>query len=186
MVSSTRGQGTFVYDQQSVNTSVPAGILDDIQPNEPIGQSFTPSLSAVGFVRLNLSDAITRNGVGAAVYVNLRTDSITGPVLGSTDPVSMPDNFDGLADFLFSAPVPVTAGATYYLQPVVLAGDTWRVGVFLGDRYPSGTEYYQGAVLQNFDFWFREGVVVPEPGSAWLLLVGIGGLSYAHRLRLRS
>src|ERR1051326_4495493 len=74
MVSSTRGQGTFVYDQQSVNTSVPAGILDDIQPNEPIGQSFTPSLSAVGFVRLNLSDAITRNGVGAAVYVNLRTD----------------------------------------------------------------------------------------------------------------
>src|ERR1051326_1925982 len=100
MVSSTRGQGTFVYDQQSVNTSVPAGILDDIQPNEPIGQSFTPSLSAVGFVRLNLSDAITRNGVGAAVYVNLRTDSITGPVLGSGDQDSTPPNFDGLADWV--------------------------------------------------------------------------------------
>src|SRR5437870_5287481 len=83
---SAGGQGTLLYDQQSVNNSLPAGILHDIQPYEPIGQSFTPGLSSVGFVRLNLSDAITGNGVGATVYVNLRADSITGPILGSTDP----------------------------------------------------------------------------------------------------
>ena len=52
------GQGTVVYDQQS---STEANVLEgflNIQINEPFGQSFTPSLNAVGFIRLGmLTDA---------------------------------------------------------------------------------------------------------------------------------
>src|SRR6266404_1497869 len=87
------GQGTFVYDQQSADESTGGGGVSVIQSNQPLGQSFTPSLSSVGFIRLFLIDGVRNNGLGATVYVNLREDSITGPVLGLSGPVFMPDNF---------------------------------------------------------------------------------------------
>jgi hypothetical protein len=36
----------------------------------------------------------------------------------------------------------------------------------------------QGAPNPGFDLWFREGVVVPEPGTWALLLVGFGLLAW--------
>jgi hypothetical protein len=181
-----RGQGTFVYDQQSFASAIPPNIMHEIEANQPIGQSFTPTLSVVGFVQLELGDAIALNGVGASVYVNLRAGSITGTVLSSTDPVFMRDNFFGVTNFFFSTPAPVAPGTTYYLQPVVQSGDAWRVNTDFGNNYTRGTEYYQGAVLPNYDFWFREGTVVPEPSPAELLLVGSGVFFYVGRMRLKK
>jgi hypothetical protein len=180
-----RGQGTFVYDQQSFSSTIPPNITYQIEANQPIGQSFTPTLSAVGFVQLELGDSVNLNGVGATVYVNLRADSITGPVLSSTEPVFMPDNFFGATNFFFSSPISVTPQTTYYFQPVVQSGDSWVVNTALGDDYPRGTMYYQGAVLRNFDFWFREGLIVPEPSSTGLLLIGSGVLFYVRRMHLK-
>ncbi len=135
-----------------------------IQSNQPLGQSFTPSLSSVGFIRLFLIDGVRNNGLGATVYVNLREDCITGPVLGLSGPVFMPDNFGigsgGYTNFFFSSPVPVTPGATYYLQP-------------------------NGAAVPFDDLWFREGVFVPEPSWALLILVGGGVFVYARRRRIK-
>src|SRR5689334_7761090 len=77
------GQGTFIFDQQSsTETNVlPGGVA--INPVAMPGQSFTPSLSAVGFIRLFLTDTDLQDGIGATFYINLRSNSISGAVIGS-------------------------------------------------------------------------------------------------------
>src|SRR6185369_273897 len=85
------GQGTFIYDQQSADEGHVFGDAS-IQLDQP-GQSFTPSLSSVGFIRLFLQDGRPGNSSGATVHINLRGTSITGPILGSTDGVFMDDSF---------------------------------------------------------------------------------------------
>ena len=172
-------QGTFVYDQQSADETA-GGVGAVINSNQPIGQSFTPTLSSVGFIRLFLSDS-SLNGVGASVYVNLRQGSITGPILASTDPVSMPDSFSGHPDFLFSTPVSVTPGTTYFFQPVLQAGDsTWSI-VGYNYNYDGGTAFIQGNPNIGSDVWFREGIIIPEPSGVWLILLGIGIFVWRRR-----
>ena len=100
---STYGQGTFIYDQQSADETTGGGASVAIQDNQPLGQSFTSTNSAVGFIRLALRD-YSINGTGATLYVNLRADSITGPILASTDPVFMPDGFIGYPNFFSQLP----------------------------------------------------------------------------------
>jgi hypothetical protein len=144
-----------------------------------------PLLSIVGFVQLSLYDGAT-DGIGSTVYVNLRTDSITGAVLGSTAPVFMPDNFgrgtNAVVTFPFGAPVTVTSGTVYYVQPVVQSGEDFGVAYYNTFNYANGTAYYRGAADPFFDLWFREGIVVPEPSSALLLVLG-GGLAVWRRRR---
>src|SRR5262249_5213375 len=113
-------------DQQSSDESNLGGGLADIQSNQPMGQSFTPSLNAVGFIRLYLSDN-DFNGIGTTVFLNLRTNSITGAILGSTTPISVPDHFRGTVDYLFPSAIPVTLGTPYYFQPVVQSGESFSV-----------------------------------------------------------
>jgi len=166
-------QGTFVYDQQSSTDETPphysAG--GDLTLNAPWGQSFTPQLFLVEFVRLKFDDGNLTDGLGATVYVNLRSDSLTGTILGTTDPVTMPRNFAGVTNFFFTAPVTVTPGTTYFFEPVQSAGGTWLIngGPYL---YPGGIAYQAGAPEPGADLWFREGII-PEP--SWLCLVLVGG-----------
>ncbi|TAK95432.1 MAG: PEP-CTERM sorting domain-containing protein [Verrucomicrobia bacterium] len=173
------GQGTFIFDQESAdeNVSGPAG---DIEAFQPIGQSFVPGLNSIGFVRLNLRDLNPANSLGATVIVNLRSGSITGSVVGSTDPVFMADGFNGYPDFFFSTPVSLTPGTTYFLQPQVQSGDSWGV-VAYHFAYPNGTLFVGGAADVNNDLWFREGRYIPEPSSVGLILIGLGGLAWRRR-----
>src|SRR5258708_10403125 len=74
-----RGQGTtFVYDQQSVTnrTIGPGGA--PIQEDQPMGQSFTPSLAGVGFAQLEFHDVHPTISLGATDYVYLLSSYITG------------------------------------------------------------------------------------------------------------
>jgi hypothetical protein len=167
---SSFAQGTFQYDQQSLGFYLPPNVLYDIQPNVPIGQSFVPSLAAVGFVQFELFDGIPHSGVGATVYVNLRSNSITGPILSSTAPVFMPDTptGGGITNLLFSAPAAVVPGTTYFFEIVVQSGDLWRANV--GGTYSPGTAYFQGNSQPFDDLWFREGIIIPEPSTVALLI----------------
>jgi len=173
---STFGQGTLIYDQQSADESTVGGGGVTIQSNQPLGQSFAPTLSQVGFIRLYLFDRNSGNGFGATMYVNLLSNTITGPILRSTEAVFMPDGFGvgerGFTDFIFSNPVSVTPGTTYFFQPIVQSGDSWAVVVY-PYLYANGDAYFSGTVSPN-DLWFREGIIVPEPSSIALLLTGIG------------
>jgi hypothetical protein len=171
-------QGTMVFDQQSSDESNGGSSGNIIQNAQPTGQSFTPSLSGADFVRLNLWDENRSNGTGAIVYVNLRSDSITGPIIDSTAPVTLPDNFGlplntGYATFLFGSRVSLQPGVTYFLQPVVQSGDSWGIfgGIF---NYPGGAEYAFGNPSSSADYWFQEGIIVPEPSGFILFLFGVG------------
>jgi hypothetical protein len=168
-------QGTMIFDQQSSDESNPGAGFNTIQNVQPTGQSFTPSLSAIGFVRFNLFDRGPNNGIGATLLVNLRNDSISGPIIDSTAPVALPDGPGGFSfvDFFFSSNVPLQPGTKYYLQPVVQSGDLWGI---VGDRfnYPGGELYALGVGTPLTDYWFQEGVIVPEPSSSALLLSAAG------------
>jgi hypothetical protein len=176
-------QGTFVFDQQSSDESNPGSGFNIIQNSQPVGQSFTPALDAIGFVRFNLFDQVRSNGTGAVVYVNLRSGSITGPIIDSTAPVTLPDNFgpDGFVNFLFASNVPLQSGVKYYLQPVVQSGDPWGIigGTF---NYPGGDLYANGTAFSS-DLWFREGTIVPEPSAPLLLFFAVGICVLCRRLK---
>jgi hypothetical protein len=181
------GQGMLIYDQQSATNGIGTfgAHINLIQPG---GQSFTPSLSGVGFVEFQLRDRSPSPGVAAIIAVNLWSGSIGGTLLGSTEPVSLPAGFFGNTNFLFSAPVPVVSETRYYFQPIIQSGgnDDWLI---LGDRYNypvvRGTYIFRG-IATEYDLWFREGIVVPEPLSFYLILFGLGGLLLFRRIRTTS
>lgn len=175
LTSHVFGQGTmFVYDQQS---SVDGSYLEggaNIQDSQLFGQSFTPQLSSVGFIRLYIYNGFLGNETAANIVVNLRSDSLSGAILGTSSVVTIPSGaFAGLVDFTFAVPLSVTPGTTYYFQPVVQNNN--NLGLLqAGYGYAGGTEIFKGVADPNKDLWFREGVIVPEPSSVALLLIGAG------------
>jgi hypothetical protein len=176
------GQGTleFIYDQQSSTVETPTPGAGAVLQIAMSAQSFTPTLTSVGFIRVKLSDGAPGGGRGATLIMNLRAESITGTILSSTDPVVLADRFAGVVDFIFPSPVAVTPGVEYYFEPIVQSGDTWIIDTGPYD-YPDGTAFYQGLPLVASDLWFREGIVVPEPSAAWLCLVGTVMLACRRR-----
>src|SRR5256885_1514743 len=54
-------------------------------PDNQIAQSFTPSLSAVGFVQFKTYVFDDNNGSGVLFAVNLRQGAYNGPIISSTD-----------------------------------------------------------------------------------------------------
>jgi hypothetical protein len=180
---SSQGQGTFIYDQQSVTSDFAfAEGVQTIQSAQPIGQSFTPSLNAVGFIRVTLIDR-TANSVGATVYINLHSGSITGPILASTEPVRMPDNYGGATTFFFSNPIPVVPGTTLYFRPVVQSGDAWGIYHDRHYDYSGGMMFGFGLPAPDSDLWFRQGIYIPEPSPTLLLLSGAAVVLYLRRRR---
>lgn len=176
-------QGTFLFDQQSSTdeTAPPfgSGLLLPYQTSLPgDGQSFSPTLTSVGFIRLMFDDATPGDGLGASVFVNIRSGSITGSIIGVSGSVSMLDGFRGPMTFTFGSGVPVVPNTSYFFEPVEIpsgppnfANGPWNVAV--GQyNYSGGTAFLNGTANGAQDFWFREGVVVPEPSSVALLLAG--------------
>lgn len=160
-----------MFDQQSALSGLASGGAP-ILSQQPMGQSFTPSLSAVGFVQFQFENI--SGSVGGTVFVNLVENSITGSVVASSSPIIVQDNFFGTKSFFFASNVPVQAGVEYFFLPVLQSGDNVNV---LSDfyNYTGGAAYYSGIRrTDSRDFWFREGIVVPEPTSAGLIICGTG------------
>ena len=182
---SALAQGTLVYDQQSSTneTGVAAGAL--IQQVTPLGQSFTPTLSAVGFIRLALYDENPDNGVGVTLNLNLREGASTsGTILATSAPLALGNGFSGRTNFLFNGAIPVTPGNVYLFELVIQTGDLWRVtsGEY---NYPGGTAFANGFPAGGMtDLWFREGIVVPEPSV--LTLLGVASLLLSSHFRQRN
>jgi len=169
VASSARGQGTLVFDQQSSTIESGLEIGLRFQDNQPFGQSFVPTLSSIGFVRLFMFPGGPASP-NATVNVNLLSDSITGPVLGSTAPSTITNYFSGYMNFYFTTPVTLHPGTTYYLQPVATAGDP-VTDVMGGFTYANGSLFIQGIEHVGEALWFREGIVVPEPSICGLFVV---------------
>ena len=168
---SSRAQGTFVYDQQSAIEPNYGEVFETISAFQP-AQSFTPTLSSIAFIRLAVSDNFSGDTMNGVLYVNLRQNSITGPILAASVPVTLPPGFGGPVNFFFSTPVTLTPGATYFFDPQIQSGAlSWGITGSRLFTYAGGTAYSQGVPVSG-DWWFREGIVVPEPSTFALLVVG--------------
>ena len=170
-------QGTFVYDQQSLGPSDGVAGLNET----PFGQSFTPALDSIGFVDLQLIGFTDAN-----IIVNIRSDSITGPILGTSMPTLVSGSggtTSGIYDFLFSDPVTLARGTLYFFEPVISNGGSAE-SYLLSTQYPGGNVIINGSSFPQ-DLWFREGVIssVPEPSISALAGLGAGVLIWTRRKR---
>ena len=184
----SRAQGTFVMDQYSsldeYAPSAAGSLIDSMMPSGT-GQSFTPSLSAIDYIRLNLNDPYPNSPTHnnwATLYLTLHANSMFGPVLGSTTPVFLANDTASIVPFLFSSTITLNAGTTYYFELVVQPGsDSWAI-YGAGFGYPGGSVYQAGTPQLVSDLWFQEGIVVPEPTVLCIALIGAGALGWKRRL----
>ena len=179
------GQGTFIYDQQSSTNAANGEFGYAYYPNlsNSIGQSFTPSLPSINFVGFGFFDSYSASDSGSIAYVNLRSTSYnSGSILSSTVPVFIPAGIHGDVNFFFPNTVSLIPQGTYFFELIVQSGDP--VSIFydgvLQYQYSGGQAY---GIRQSpvADLWFREGIIVPEPSTIWLALLGGGAFFYARK-----
>jgi len=169
------GQGiSFLYDQQSSTNEGYYGYgsgptYQSMLPTT--GQSFTPTLAGIDFIRLELNDASPAGTLSSTWFLNLHSDSIHGPILGTTAPVYLPGGFTGAANFFFPSTIPLTPGTSYWFDLNSPNGGNWSVLAWVFN-YPGGYAWSGDVARPGGDYWFREGLVVPEPSSVALLLLG--------------
>jgi hypothetical protein len=177
-VATTFAQGLLVDQASGTLNEVPT--QSTILPTISTVQSFTPSLSAVGFIQLSTS--IEAASSGETVMINLRQNAYNGPIVDSTTPIFLVNKTTQISTFYFPVNVPVTPNQLYYFEPIVLAGGIWYVGDKAPSTYNRGDLFSNGVPSGGAGvLWFREGTVVPEPGAAWLVL--LGGIAFVCHCR---
>ena len=178
MTSRLLAQGLLV-DQAS-------GTLDEVVtvttqiPDNQIAQSFTPSLSAVGFVQFSEVVPAFPGNNAVTFTVNLREGAYNGPILSSTTPVVLVNHFTQIGTFFYPANIPVTRGQLYFFEPVIQFSGQIAIGYKNPSGY-SGGDAWNNGLQDTGDYWFREGIVVPEPATIWLLLLGSGVFIWRRR-----
>jgi hypothetical protein len=182
-VPTSFAQGLLV--DQATGGSVTQG--NNIQNGGQLAQSFSPLLSAVGFVQFNEFVPAFPGNDEVIFMVNLRAGAYNGPVLGSTDPVVLVNHGTQIGTFYFPDNIPVTPNQVYYFEPVVQSAGRLFIGETVDSAYTRGDLFSNGAPSGGaVDIWFQEGVVVPEPATVWLLLFGLGAFCCRWRGGRRS
>lgn len=166
--------------------------VNDLQHYSPVGQSFIPVLDRLDWVELKFTDnAMEANG--SIAYVNIREDSITGPIIGTSGEVFLDDCFNfpegpgcgvvlgnpQVVRFDFDEQVQLEAGSTFVIE-VLQAGDRLGFALTPSDNYANGNAIFNGVAYEG-DLFFREGIYIPEPSG--MLLLGLT-VTAAHCLRL--
>jgi hypothetical protein len=170
--------------------------------NAPFAQSFVPTLSEVGFVELAFRYYLFSDSFRSeTLYLNLREGGATGPILGSTPPVlfryASGDPGQGethVQDFVFPGAFEVAPGEKYFVEVVHVSGDDLIGVAMVSPMYAGAPTYYPpgelvmgGWTFRGWDMWFREGILIPEPGTGSLLGLGTALLAwrcFCRRIRL--
>jgi len=129
----------------------------------PIGQEFVSDHPGLDAVELLLANTDMSSPFPADVSINIREESIAGPVLGTSLPVSLSFPTAGVVQFLFQSSVRTLPGRTYVIEIVVAPGGG-NVGVSGGwtGSYSRGRLILQGDPMpmsDNSDLWFRVGAM---------------------------
>ncbi len=177
------GQGTFLYDQQSSTDETPIPLASGTAYIGGMEQGFTPTLSSIDFVRVQLAGPGSPGVGDATAYLTLTTSSYGTPIATTATSV-LPGGFVGPTTFFFPSSVSLAPGSEYFFRYYIQAPHTWYVGTGYYS-YTGGNSTMGGLVLPGGQqYWFREGIIVPEPSSAVLLL--LGGAAFVCLCRLRS
>ncbi|MCK5133705.1 MAG: hypothetical protein KAR40_16320 [Candidatus Sabulitectum sp.] len=142
----------YVWDQ--VNDYTTPDIYRDIATFSPFGQEFTPSLNCLEIVELEVSNFMSDP---ARLTINIRSDSITGLLVGTSNTVTIQGYYTGKSTFLFF-PVELQPGSKYIIELIRTEGNA-GIGGYSPAGYPSGCAVLWGVPYDEIDLWFREGVI---------------------------
>jgi hypothetical protein len=179
-------QGTLLMDQ----VCGPDRLVSEGLPalGQTLGQSFTPVLTGIDFVQLQ---AVAYPGSGSSLSrLHLYQGGPGGPLLGTTEALLVADSTLAIRTFYFTQQIPLTPSQVYYLGLEATRVDPstvdMAVSYVFGWPYDRGTLFANGSASPNADLWFREGVVVPEPGACSLLTLGLACWPGLHLWRRRN
>jgi hypothetical protein len=97
----------------------------------------------------------------------------------------LPDSQSGVVTFYFDTPVSLIPNGLYFFDINVSSGDLWRADYYTYN-YLGGRSYFNGIADSGIgDLWFREGIIVPEPSTWALWLVGGSALLCGRRFTRR-
>ena len=166
----------FVIDQQ--NDPQPITQKDSVIGLVLI-QTFRPTFPGIDF-----ADFICNAFEAAPAQLSVRVrDGVGGPILGTSGVVAIPnDNSIDWYRFVFPSRVALTPAQSYALEVIQVGGGSGWIGRTNEDHYPGSIAYWDGVTPKNFDYNFREGIVIPEP-AAWVL-ISLGAI-YGFGVRLR-
>ncbi len=129
-----------------------------IKTNAPMGQTFTPSSNAVGFVQFQMKSSGT-----SKLHVDLRGGGIAGPVIAQSRPQTVTNASFTVVLFEFGANVPVISGQLYCVEPIIDSGSDCIMQLY-HYAYPRGEALLKGTPVSSItDMFFREGTVARFP-----------------------
>jgi hypothetical protein len=184
---------TLIADQQNTLQVTLAGFTTQ----QVIGQSFVPVLPSMNAVELLINDQSPGFGGPVDTFVNIRSGTIGGLILGASQTVAFPDlalpSLPQVTQFLFSAPIALVPGSTYWIEFVAPDTSQSNLGVFASafnlDAYPAGTAFADTFTpdLAPVDLWFRQGTVavVPVPAALPMAVSGLMLMGACARRRTR-
>ena len=141
----------YYFDQ--VHTS--GGTRHNVLSEGPIGQEFVPELRA-----LDVAELVLGGSAAIRFKVNIRKDTITGEIVGSSNVVAFPEkNHFGIVTFDFDR-IPMTPLQTYVIElvPEASGATDWRTWGSRSSTYPRGRQILYGEPRERGDLWFRTGV----------------------------
>jgi hypothetical protein len=158
------------------------------------GQEFTPSLSGLDFVDVNLLPQSPTNT--GTFEIAIHQGTITAPVLGLSGQVVRSGAAGANTHFAFPSTVPLAPGDVYVLEVLQTAGNSgWAVevptsavvgGQTIDMNYPGGRLIYGGVPQATEDMIFQEGIFVPEPRVPSLCLLGVLAFGLVRKTSLKQ
>lgn len=156
-------------------------IYDQINYFSPIGQVFTPTITSPVAISLDYADFNPLYGPNTLTVAIYKGAGNSGPLVASTT-INLANGFSGMYPAYFTAAL--QAGTQYTVVPIDPTV-RWAVGTDNVNPYPTGELLFQGGLDPSQALTF-EVDAIPEPATAGLLVMGLGGLAVRGRRRLKS